>query len=42
MDNINSAVVILEMAKNVMDILNSFCHSVYLVILSNPANQRRA
>jgi dynein heavy chain len=39
-DNIHQSVIILELNKNVMDLLNVYCHSVYLSTLMNPANQR--
>jgi dynein heavy chain len=39
-DGIDSQIVLLEMAKGVMDMLNAYCHSVYLSILTNPVNQR--
>jgi dynein heavy chain len=32
--------VILELSKNVMDMLHAYCHSVYLSTLMNPSNQR--
>ncbi|CAJ1396873.1 unnamed protein product [Effrenium voratum] len=33
-------VVFVELAKGIMDLINSYCHSVYLSVLMNPANQR--
>ncbi|CAL1159620.1 unnamed protein product, partial [Cladocopium goreaui] len=33
-------VVFIELAKGIMDLINSYCHSVYLSVLMNPANQR--
>jgi len=33
-------IVFLECSKDVMGVLNTFCHSIYLSTLSNPANQR--
>lgn len=39
-DNMNEAVIFLEITKNVMDLLNMYCQSLYLSILLNPANQR--
>jgi len=38
-DNVAEACVIMELTKNVMDLLNMYCQSVYLSTLSNPANQ---
>ncbi|CAE7620033.1 ODA4 [Symbiodinium natans] len=34
------SVVFVELAKGIMDLINSYCHSVYLSVLMNPANQR--
>eukprot|EP00929_Paragymnodinium_shiwhaense_P077081 TRINITY_DN3967_c0_g2_i2.p1 TRINITY_DN3967_c0_g2~~TRINITY_DN3967_c0_g2_i2.p1 ORF type:complete len:4576 (+),score=1729.31 TRINITY_DN3967_c0_g2_i2:93-13820(+) len=39
-DNIHEVVIILELNKNLMDLLNLYCQSVYLSTLMNPANQR--
>lgn len=33
-------VIFLETTKDIMTLLNSYCHSVYLSTLSNPANQK--
>ncbi|CAE8644926.1 unnamed protein product [Polarella glacialis] len=33
-------VVLVEFSKNMMDVINSYCHSVYLSVLMNPANQK--
>ncbi|CAK8998414.1 Dynein beta chain, partial [Durusdinium trenchii] len=33
-------VVFIELGKGIMDLINSYCHSVYLSVLMNPANQR--
>jgi dynein heavy chain len=38
--NVHEKVVVLEFTKNVMELLNNYCHSIYLSTLSNPANQR--
>lgn len=39
-DSIGSSVVLIELAKGVMDMLNVYCHSVYLSMLTNRENQR--
>lgn len=39
-DNLAESVVILELSKNVLDLMNSYCHSIYHSTLMNPANQR--
>eukprot|EP00928_Gymnodinium_smaydae_P023763 TRINITY_DN1947_c0_g1_i2.p1 TRINITY_DN1947_c0_g1~~TRINITY_DN1947_c0_g1_i2.p1 ORF type:complete len:4562 (+),score=1174.36 TRINITY_DN1947_c0_g1_i2:66-13751(+) len=39
-ENISEAVIMVELTKNLMDLLNVYCHSVYLSTLMNPANQR--
>jgi dynein heavy chain len=38
--NIGEQMVTFEFTRNVMELLNTFCHSIYLSTLSNPANQR--
>ena len=38
-ENVSESVILVEMTKNVMDLLNMYCHSVYLSTLTNPANQ---
>lgn len=38
-ENLAESVIIMEMTKNVMDLLNMYCQSVYLSTLTNPANQ---
>ncbi|CAK0818712.1 unnamed protein product [Prorocentrum cordatum] len=40
MDNIGDSVILVEITKNVMDLLSVYCQSVYLSTLTNPANQR--
>jgi dynein heavy chain len=39
-ENIHETVVVVEMSKNVLELLNVYCHSVYLSTLMNPSNQR--
>jgi dynein heavy chain len=39
-NNIGEQMVTFEFTRNVMELLNTFCHSIYLSTLSNPANQR--
>jgi dynein heavy chain len=38
--NLAGNVVLLELTKNIMDMLHAYCHSVYLSTLLNPSNQR--
>ena len=38
-ENLAESVILMEMTKNVMDLLNMYCQSVYLSTLTNPANQ---
>jgi dynein heavy chain len=39
-DNMASACILLELTKNIMDMLHAYCHSVYLSTLLNTSNQR--
>lgn len=39
-DNIAESVIILELMKNLMDLLNLYCSAVYLSTLMNPSNQK--
>jgi len=38
-ENMPTATIIFELSKGVMDLLSSYCYSVYLSTFSNPANQ---
>merc|ERR1719305_983949 len=39
-ENMSANVVLLELTKNIMDMLHAYCHSVYLSTLLNTSNQR--
>lgn len=38
-DNVSESCILLEMTKNIMDLLNMYCQSIYLSTLTNPSNQ---